>query len=164
MEPRDWPLNRDVRRHGQPVDGPCPAGERLECGDQPQVVQGRWSEFSYEMAEGLDLSVHIAQGLLERLFSLHRVAETVCVLESQPQRSQSLNRFVVQLSRPARPLALAREHAVAQPLALDRALRLQPLDDAASEIRRNRDLVTTECGFTAAQRDKYARLPLHRQG
>ena len=72
-------------------------------------------------------------------------------------------RLVVDLPRPARALALARLHAVAQPLDLDRALRRQPLRDARRERAQRLPVGAAEAAVAAQRDHQAAAVALHAQ-
>jgi hypothetical protein len=107
-------------------------------------------------AEPLEHRVHSgAQSLF--------VVEIAGIGELQPQGTDALDAFVVDLPRPARALALAGLHPVAKPLDLDRALGGEPLRDARRKGLQCLPVGTAKAASAAQGDDQSAALALHAQ-
>ena len=123
----------DRGRHVEPVDRLCSPGQRLQRRLEPEVVERRRPELGDQVAQTVDLVPealqHSVHGPAQRL----PVVDVTRVGELQAQRADPLDALVVDLTRPAGALALARLHAVAQAFDLDRALGGQTLRDARGE-------------------------------
>ena len=85
------------------------------------------------------------------------------VCQLQAQRADALDALVVDLPRPARALALARLHAVAQAFDLDRALGCQTLRDARRERAQRLAIGAAEAAVFAQRDHQAAALVLHAQ-
>src|SRR4029077_13651242 len=112
----------DLDAHVQAVDRLRAPGERLQGGRQAEVVEGRRAKLGDQMAQAVDLVAEALQDGIDRLLQRLLIVDVAGVRESQAQRPHALDALVVDLPRPARALALARLHAVTQPLDLNRAL------------------------------------------
>ena len=150
----------DLGLHVETVDRLHAPRECLQGGRETEVVEGGGPELGDQVAQAVDLLAeplqHGVHGAAQRFAGRSSIGiEIARVGELQPQRAQSLHGLVVNLPRPARALALACLHAVAQPLDLDRALGLQPLRDACRE-RAQRLPVGTSEARVPAQRDHEA--------
>ncbi len=156
----------DLGLHVQAVDRLHASRERLQGGGETEVVQRCGPELGDEVAQAVDLLAepleHGVHGAAEGLAGRSSIGiEVARVGELQAQRAESLHGLVVDLPRPARALALTRLHAVAQPLDLDRALRLQALGDARRERAQSLAVGTSEARVPAQRDHETSALTFH---
>ncbi|WP_246851907.1 hypothetical protein [Patulibacter sp. SYSU D01012] len=115
--PAPFQVDGDV--HAQAGRGRDVAGQALDGGRQPQVVERGGPQLRDERAQLADLVRDALEQAIERAGDVGRGGQTPDGDELHPQRRQPLQRLVVQLAGPAAPLLLGAVERVAQPLLPD---------------------------------------------
>ena len=126
----------DLRAHVEAVDRLGASGESLQGRLEPKVVERRRAQLGDQVAQAVDLVAETLENVRDDVLERLGIVNVARVGQSQAQRADALDAFVVDLPRPAGALALAGLHPEAQPFDLHGALGREPLREARGERAR----------------------------